>query len=147
MAGLFGKMVFGFKFEDDDFFTFGQTLGSGQHFGAFNGRCTYSNFIVVGYEQDFVQFDLISLGFTIKVYINRLTRSDFILFTTGFNNCVNDTPPISTTLYSNRIMPACAIRDYGEDENTTKSLGVWSKRASFPDSLLPTPNGSILIYW
>lgn len=102
MAGFSGIAGFGLKFKDYDLFAFDRTSGSSQDFGPFDGWLAYGNLVIIGNQQDFIQLDLVSLGFVQAVYIDRFTGNDFILFTTGFNYSVNGTPPITTTVYSSR---------------------------------------------
>jgi hypothetical protein len=109
MAGLLGKMVFRLKFKDDNFFAFCHTLRSSGNLGSFNGWRTYGNLVLICNKQDLIQLDFVSLSGTRKVYVNRLARGDLILFTTGFNNSVNGTPPITTTVYCSRIRTMFAI--------------------------------------
>ncbi len=93
MTGRLRKVVFVLELEDNDLVPFSQTLRSSQHLGAINSRFTYGNIFIIRDEKNFVQLYLITLGLAHKIDIYRLTRSDFILFTTGFNYSVNGTPP------------------------------------------------------
>jgi hypothetical protein len=95
MTGFLGVMVLVLKSENDDFFTFDQTFRSGQDLGAFNGRGTDGKFAIIRNEENFIQFNLISLSVIHQIDIDRFAGSDFILFSTRFNYSVNGTPPIS----------------------------------------------------
>ncbi len=109
MAGFPGIAGLGLKSKDYDLFAFDRAFGSSQDFGTFDSWLAYGNLVIIGNQQDFIQLDLVSLGFVQAVYIDRFTRNDFILFTTGFNYRVNGTPPITTTVYSSRKSPLYAI--------------------------------------
>jgi hypothetical protein len=102
-------MVFVLEFQNVDFVTFDQTLRSCQNFGSLNGWSSYGNILIICNKKNFVQFNLISFSFTIKVNIDCIARSYFILFTAGFYYRVNGTPPITTTVYSTRLLPLNAM--------------------------------------
>ncbi len=99
MTTLFGVMVFMLESENDDFITFNQTFGSSHDFGPLNSRSANSHFFIISYQQDFIQLDLVTFSLVQEVYVDRLARSDFILFTTGFKNSVNGTPPLTQQLF------------------------------------------------
>jgi hypothetical protein len=108
MAGFLGVVVFRLKFKHDNFIPFSHTLGSRQYLSPFYSRSANGDFLFIGQQENFIQFDLISFGSSGKVYIDRFPGSNFILFTTCFNNSVNGTPPKVTTLYSIRSKPLYA---------------------------------------
>lgn len=108
MPGLLGKMIFRLKFKDDNLLTFSLTFSGRRHFSALYGRLADGDIFIVRDEENFIELYLVSLGGSGKVYINRFSRNDFILFSTRFNNRVNGTPPKATTLYCNRREPFCA---------------------------------------
>mgnify|MGYP006284095467 CR=1 FL=1 len=61
----------------------------GYHTGAINNRRPNLSAVPVGHHQNPVQFDGLTLGDVKEINIHSLVRTDFILFTTGFDYGVN----------------------------------------------------------
>jgi len=89
VSGLFSVARLGFIFEDDSLFASPFSLGGGKQPGSLDSRSAYGYIIAIADEHYSVKLDSIALGHTQTLYIYNLTGRYLVLFTTGFNDCVN----------------------------------------------------------